>query len=320
MKTAPVSQTDETPHSPVMVEEAVFHIAPRPGGVYVDATLGMGGHASAIVSSAGEGARLIGIDADGDSARVAERRLGHLGDRVSVFNTNFTGIKDAVSACGESGVDGIIADLGISSRQIARSGRGFSFNADEPLDMRMDTDLEITASDIVNTMSTREIATIIKKYGEDRFARRIASEIVKSREKEPISTSLQLARIVSGAVPAKFHRPSLHPATKTFQALRIKVNGEIDNLEIFLHKAVPLLNKGARIVVICFHSLEDRVVKRFFNFMSAGCVCPPDLPQCGCGKEKTLKVITRRPVLPSPSEISRNPRARSSKMRVGERV
>ncbi len=318
MKTA--SPPDETLHSPVMIEEAVSYLRPRPGKTYVDATVGAGGHSDAILSSAGEGAKLIGIDADPDAVSIARRRLERFGDRVSIVNTNFARIEDAVASSGTEKVDGIIADLGISGMQISQSGRGFSFSADEPLDMRMDTSLKITAADIVNTAGGRELTGIIKKYGEERFASRVASAIVREREHNPLKTSRELARIVSSAIPARFHPPKTHPATRTFQALRIEVNNEIGNLETFMEKAPQILNTGARMVVISFHSLEDRVVKKSFNFMSLDCVCPPGLPRCGCGKERAVKVITRKPALPSAEEILRNPRARSSKIRVAERV
>ena len=318
MKTASDLLTDKLFHNPVMLEESVSYLNPRSGGVYFDATVGMGGHSSAILES--EGARLIAIDADPDSANLASRRLERFGGRASVINANFAEIDKTAQAANVGKLDGIIADLGISSRQISQSGRGFSFKADEPLDMRMDTALEITASDIVNTMNVGEIRQIIKKYGEDKFAGNIASAIVKSREQSPVSTSRELALIVSNSIPARFHPPSTHPATRTFQALRIKVNNEIANLETFLEKAVPLLNKGARIVVISFHSLEDRVVKRAFKFMSLECVCPPGLVQCCCGKQRNVRLLTRKPVSPSLEEIKRNPRARSAKMRVAEKV
>ncbi len=318
MKTASTSLTDEFFHSPVMLEESVSYLNPCGGGIYFDATVGMGGHSSAILEF--EGARLVAIDSDSDSAKLASLRLERFGGRASVMNANFAEIDKAAGAANVGKVDGIIADLGISSRQISQSGRGFSFKADEPLDMRMDTALDLTASDIVNTMSAGEIREIIKKYGEEKFAGKIASAIVKSREKSPVLTSRELALIVSNSIPVKFHPPSTHPATRTFQALRIKVNNEISNLETFLEKAVPLLSKGARIVVISFHSLEDRVVKHAFRFMSLECICPPGLAQCGCGKKRSVRVLTRKPVSPSCEEIDTNPRARSAKMRVAEKV
>ncbi|WP_462137133.1 16S rRNA (cytosine(1402)-N(4))-methyltransferase RsmH [Candidatus Mycalebacterium sp.] len=319
MKTAPDPLTDETLHSPVMLEEAVSYLDPRPGKIYVDATLGMGGHSEAILSSA-DGVKVIGIDSDPDSAAEAKKRLERFSGRVEVVNSNFTDIEEVARSCGTLSVDGIIADLGISSRQIKRSGRGFSFTADEPLDMRMNPAHGEAAADIVNTLSARELAGIIKKYGEEKFAFKIANAIVRSREKKPLETARELALIVAGSIPVKFHPPRTHPATRVFQALRIHVNDEISSLEVFLQKAVPLLSAGSRIVIISFHSLEDRVVKRAFNLMSATCICPPDLPLCGCGKKQILKVTVRKPVLPGASEVRKNPRARSSKMRVAEKI
>ena len=286
----------------------------------MDATVGMGGHSEAILSAAGEGARLIGLDADPDAVASASRRLERFGDSVRVVNTNFSNIDGVMEDLGEDGTDGIIADLGISSCQISDGGRGFSFRAEEPLDMRMDTSLKATAADIVNTMEVAEMAEVIRKYGEERFAGAVASAIVKSRRKTPVLTARSLALIVSDAIPSRFHPPRTHPATRTFQALRMKVNNEMGALESFMEKAPHLLRTGARIVVISFHSLEDRVVKRAFNFLASRCVCPPGLPKCGCEKRQTLKVLTKRPVSPSQSEVRDNPRARSAKIRVAEKI
>ncbi|QMU55648.1 MAG: 16S rRNA (cytosine(1402)-N(4))-methyltransferase RsmH [Candidatus Mycalebacterium zealandia] len=319
MKTAPDPPTDETSHSSVMLEETVSYLNPRPGKIYVDATLGMGGHSEAILSSV-DGVKVIGIDSDPDSVEAAKKRLERFGERIEIVNSNFTGIEEAARSCGALAVDGIIADLGISSRQLEGSGRGFSFTADEPLDMRMNPASGETAADIVNTLPARELAGIIKKYGEEKFASKIANAIARSREEKPLETARELALIVAGSIPVKFHPPRTHPATRVFQALRIHVNDEISSLEIFLQKAVPLLSAGSRIVIISFHSLEDRVVKRAFNLMNAACICPPELPMCGCGKSQILKVIERKPVLPGASEVRRNPRARSSKMRVAEKI
>lgn len=320
MKTAPTFSEDDSFHIPVMLEEAVSYLRPEPGKTYVDATVGTGGHSGAILASGGRGVKLIGIDADADAVRAASARLRRFGDAVSIVNANFTEIEDVLRASGVRKADGVIADLGASSRQLSGGGRGFSFKVDEPLDMRMDQRLEVTASDIVNRMSADELAGVLREYGEERFAKHIAAAIVKRREKAPLATSGELALAVSDSVPARFRPRLIHPATKTFQALRIKVNNEIGNLGVFLEKAVPLLNRGARIAVISFHSLEDRVVKRAFGRLSAECVCPPRLPRCGCGKKMQLKVLTRRPVRPAPEEVRRNPRARSAGMRVAEGV
>ena len=302
-----------------MLDEVISHLRPGKGGLFVDATVGMGGHSEAIMSSAA-GARLIGLDADPDAARISAGRLERFGDRVSIVNANFSEIDNVLEERGAKGADGIIADLGVSSRQIFAGGRGFSFRADEPLDMRMDTSLKTTAADIVNTADAKEITAILKGFGEERFAGAVAAAIVKSREKSPVLTARALGIIVSDAIPKRFHPPRAHPATRTFQALRIKVNDEMGALKTFMEQAPRLLNAGARMVVISFHSLEDRMVKRAFSFLSADCVCPPGLPECGCGKTRTLKIITKKPLEPSADEVRQNPRARSAKIRAAERV
>lgn len=335
MKTAQETTENAFCHSPVMLDEAVSFLLPagsgldragsdragldRPG-LFVDATVGEGGHAEAIMTAAGAGARLIGLDADPDAARVSARRLERFGGRVRIVNINFSRIGEALEMCGEKGADGILADLGVSSRQMLAGGRGFSFRADEPLDMRMDTSLKTTAADIVNTADEKELASIFKRFGEERFAGAVAAAIVKSRKKSPVPTSRALGVIVSDAIPRRFHPPRAHPATRVFQALRIKVNDELGALRTFMEKAPPLLNAGGRMVVISFHSLEDRMVKRAFSFFCSGCVCPPGLPRCGCGKTRTLRLVTKKPVPPSVCEMEKNPRARSAKMRAAERV
>jgi 16S rRNA (cytosine1402-N4)-methyltransferase len=239
---------------------------------------------------------------------------------VIFANKNFIQVDRELEALGIYKVDGIIADLGISSYQIELGGRGMSFLRDEPLDMRMDAGLRFTAYNLVNELDAEEISKIIRVYGEEKWAKKIAREIIKSRHVNPIRTSDQLARIVSDAIPKKFHPSRIHPATKTFQALRIVVNNELENLSIFLEKAVKLLNVGARIVVISFHSLEDRIVKKTFKRLSNPCICPPGLPRCGCGKKSCIKVLTYSPLAPTIEELVKNPRARSAKMRVGEGI
>ena len=217
-------------------------------------------------------------------------------------------------------VDGIVADLGMSSFQLDSSQRGFSFIRDERLDMRMDARLRFTAFDLVNEMSVDEISKVLKVYGEERWSRRIAKRIVQTREDKPISTSAELANLVYEAIPRKFHPARIHPATKTFQAFRIAVNHELDNIEEFIGKAIPLLKTGGRLVIISFHSLEDRIVKNLFQNLHSPCICPPDLPMCGCGKKSEINIITRSPLIPSEEEVMNNPRSRSAKMRVGEKL
>ena len=305
-------------HKSVMSQEVINFLNPSANRIYVDATLGLGGHTEKILEHSENRAKVIGFDTDAESLSYAKNRLSRFGSRVIFANKNFIHVDRELGALGVSKVDGIIADLGISSYQIELGGRGLSFLRDEPLDMRMDAGLRFTAYNLVNELDAEEISKIIRVYGEEKWAKKIAREIVKHRRVNPIQTSDQLSRIVSDAIPKKFHPARIHPATKTFQALRIVVNNELENLTIFLEKAVKLLNVGARIVVISFHSLEDRIVKKTFKGLSNPCICPPGLPRCGCGKRSCLKVLTYSPLIPGTEELVRNPRARSAKMRAGE--
>ncbi|MBI4228669.1 MAG: 16S rRNA (cytosine(1402)-N(4))-methyltransferase RsmH [Deltaproteobacteria bacterium] len=307
-------------HRPVMFHEVINFLNPSANCIYVDATLGLGGHTEKILEHSEYSAKVIGFDTDEESLSYAKNRLSKFGRQVVFVNKNFIEIDRELKALGISKVDGIIADLGISSYQIEMGGRGMSFLRDEPLDMRMDAGLRFTAYNLVNELDVDEISEIIRVYGEEKWAKRIAREIIKSRRVIPIRTSHQLARIVSDAIPKKFHPSRIHPATKTFQAFRIVVNNELENLSIFLEKAVKLLNVGARIVVISFHSLEDRIVKKTFKGMSNPCICPPGLPRCGCGKKSCIKVLTNSPLVPTTEELAKNPRARSAKMRAGEAI
>ena len=252
-------------HKSVMTREVINFLNPSAGHIYVDATLGLGGHTEKILEHSGDGAKVIGFDTDADSLSYAKNRLSRFGSQVIFVNKNFIHVDRELEALGISKVDGIVADLGVSSYQIGLGGRGLSFLRDEPLDMRMDAGLRFTAYNLVNELDAEEIAKIIRVYGEEKWAKKIAREIVKSRDLNPIRTSDQLAKIVSDAIPRKFHPARIHPATKTFQALRIVVNNELENLSVFLEKAARLLNVGARIVVISFHSLEDRIVKKTFK-------------------------------------------------------
>lgn len=307
-------------HLPVMTVEVIKHLVTRPEGIYVDATLGLGGHTKAILESTGCKSLLIGLDVDEEALTIAREYLSKYNGHVIFRNSNFSDIDKVLESLEISEVDGIVADLGMSSFQIDSSERGFSFMKDEPLDMRMDARLRFTAYDLVNEMGTDEISKVLKMYGEEKWAKRIAKRIVEKRKDKPIETSAELAMLVSDAIPKKFHPHRIHPATKTFQALRIAVNNELDNIKDFIEKAVSRLRVGGRLVVISFHSLEDRIVKNLFQSMSSPCVCPPGLPRCGCGKKKVLKILTRSPLVPGEEEILNNPRARSAKMRVGERV
>lgn len=307
-------------HESVLTEEVIKFLVTRPEGIYVDATLGMGGHTKAILQYTGTKSIVIGLDVDEEAISISREILAEYNGHVIFRNSNFSDIDKVLESLDIKEVDGVVADLGMSSYQIDASQRGFSFKKDEPLDMRMDARLRFTAYDLVNEMSVDEISRVLKIYGEEKWARRIAKRIVEVRKDKPIETSAELAALVSDAIPRKFHPAKIHPATKTFQALRIAVNNELENISEFMEKAVSHLRVGGRLVIISFHSLEDRIVKNTFKQMSSPCVCPPDLPECGCGKKKVLNILTRTPVVPSDAEVLNNPRARSAKMRVGERV
>jgi 16S rRNA (cytosine1402-N4)-methyltransferase len=280
----------------------------------------MGGHTKFILDSTHSKSLIIGLDVDEEAISISRERLSAYNGHVIYRNSNFSDIDKVLDSLDIREVDGILADLGMSSYQVDSSERGFSFMREEPLDMRMDPRLRFTAYDLVNEMTMEEISRVLKMYGEEKWSRRIAKRIVEARVESPIRTSAELARIVSLAIPKKFHPARIHPATKTFQALRIAVNNELENIEEFIGKAVSRLKPGGRLVIISFHSLEDRLVKTSFLRLSSPCVCPPGMPECGCGKKKELRIITRTPIVPSEEEVQNNPRARSAKMRVGERV
>jgi 16S rRNA (cytosine1402-N4)-methyltransferase len=307
-------------HLPVLSEEVVSCLITRPEGIYVDATLGMGGHTKSILDYTNSRSLVIGLDVDEEAISISRETLSRYNGHVIYRNSNFSDVDKVLDSLDIREVDGIIADLGMSSYQIESSERGFSFMREEPLDMRMDPRLRFTAYDLVNEMTMDEISRVLKMYGEEKWSRRIAKRIVETRKESPIKTSAELARVVSLAIPKKFHPARIHPATKTFQALRIAVNNELENIREFIGKAVTRLRTGGRLVIISFHSLEDRLVKTSFLKMASPCVCPPDMPVCGCGRKRILKVVTRSPIIPGDEEIMNNPRARSAKMRVGERV
>ncbi len=307
-------------HTPVMIREILEFLSPHPQGIYVDATLGGGGHAEGILEASYPTGKLVGLDVDPDAISFAKAGLSRFNERVTFVNENFTKIDRVLEELGIGEVDGVIADLGISSFQIELSGRGFSFLKNEPLDMRMNPRDQTTARDLVNELPEKEIARILKKYGEENWAGKIAKGIIKERERKPIETSAELARIVEYAIPKRFHPAGIHPATRTFQALRIAVNKELQNLEIFLRKAVEVLKKEAVVAVITFHSLEDRIVKSVFKELEKGCICPRRVPECRCGKKSLLKILTPKPITPGLDELRINKRARSAKLRVSERV
>lgn len=304
-------------HEPVMLREAIEALAVRPGGRYVDATVGLGGHASAILQAAQPGGRLLGMDADPQALAVARERLAPFGDAVVLVHSNFRAIAEVCAAHDFVPVDGVLFDLGISSLQLAAPGRGFSFQRDEPLDMRMDPTGLVTAADLVNNTDEAELATLIWEYGEERHSRQIARAIVARR---PLQTTGALVNAIEQAVGQGRGR-RIHPATLTFQALRIAVNQELDFLVDSLDAARGLLaGVGSRLVVIAFHSLEDRLVKEYMRKESSACLCPPRTPLCVCGHVATLRLVSRGARQPGAAEVARNPRARSARMRVAEPV
>lgn len=317
---SPLLDMTKPMHKSVMTKEVTDYLVTDREGIYVDATLGLGGHTQAIMEHTAYKCRVIGLDVDEEAISISADLLSKYKSQLVLRNSNFSEIDTVLEDLDIELVDGIVADLGMSSFQIDSSERGFSFMRDEALDMRMDPRLRFTAHDLVNEMSVDEISKVLKIYGEEKWAKRIAKHIVESRKDKPIETSAELAKLVSGAIPKKFHPAKIHPATKTFQALRIAVNNELDNIKEFLDKAVSLLKPGGRLVVISFHSLEDRLVKSAFQRLSNPCVCPPGMPECGCGKKSEIKIITRSPVTPGQDEILDNSRARSAKLRVGERI
>lgn len=310
-----VEQSAERIHTSVMLEETIKLLELKAGGAYVDATLGLGGHAEALLERFPD-TRVIGIDQDMQAIGLAQERLARFGERVSLCHSNFSSISSVLSRAGIGEVDGIIADLGVSSLQLDSEQRGFSFRYDAPLDMRMDTDSEDpTAADLLATLSETDIANLIYAYGEERFSRRIARRIVEKREAgEPVTTTKQLAELVERSV-RRSPKDKIHPATRTFQALRIAVNHEIEMLEQFVTDAIDVLKNEGRLAVITFHSLEDRAVKHTFQRLSGKCSCPPRIPQCVCGATKRGEILTRKPILPTDDEMRENPRSRSAKLR-----
>jgi 16S rRNA (cytosine1402-N4)-methyltransferase len=307
-------------HTPVMVKEVIRSLHCRAGAITVDGTVGGGGHAEAILLSTAPDGLLIGIDADGDALRETEKRLAPFGKRKILVKGNFADMNAILAERNIGKVDGILLDLGVSSHQLDTTERGFSFSMDAPLDMRMDSSWGNSAYDLIQTLPGEELERIIRDYGEERMARRIARSIVESRNHSPIKTTADLASLVVRMFPHKAGRQRIHPATRTFQALRIAVNDELACLARALTDGVKRLKPGGRFSVISFHSLEDRIVKNAFRAGEKGCICPPDLPLCACGLKPTLKVLTRKPETPGEAEIHDNPRSRSAKLRTAERI
>ncbi len=308
-------------HVSAMLKEAVACLSCRPGGTYIDGTLGGAGHARAICQEIMPGGLLIGVDQDADAIANARHILEPYADHIRLFHGNFVDLPDYLAQLGIETVDGILLDIGLSQYQLEMSGRGFSFQKDEPLDMRMDIRSETRAADLVNQLDEGALVRIFKEYGEERWSKRIANAIVRGREKETIRTSRQLADLIVSAVPGRAAASQkIHPATRIFQALRIAVNQELERLAAFLESAMDLLAPKGRLCVLSFHSLEDRIVKRKFKALATGCDCPPDLPMCVCGKKPRVRLLTRKVVRPTQQEIDRNPMARSTRMRAVEKI
>ena len=305
----------ELHHTPVMVPEIMQALKTQPGGRYIDGTLGEGGHSKSILNAVEPGGQVLGLDADAEAITVATERLMEHGDAFLAINTNFRDIRATALRYEFVPVHGVLFDLGVSSLQLDRESRGFSFRRSDPLDMRFSFDQQLTAADIINEYAESELADLIFHLGEDRAARRIARLIVQKR---PINTSLELAELIEKVSPRRGKR--MHPATRTFQAIRIAVNDELSALETALEQAVSLLGQGGRLAVISYHSLEDRIVKNFIRKQASDCICPPGTPVCRCNHLATLKMISRRPLTPTDSEIETNQRSRSAKLRVAERI
>jgi len=306
-------------HVTAMLEEAVDMLACRPGKIIVDGTLGGSGHARRICEQIDPDGVFVGIDQDQDAIDRARRVLPVDGRRIHIVHGNFADLPTFLSQLGIDAVDGILIDIGLSLHQIEASGRGFSFSRDEPLDMRMDVRSDVTAADLVASMAERELAQTFSRYGEERWAARIARHLVAQRKIHPVTTSAQLARLVSEAVPAVASRKQkIHPATRVFMALRIAVNRELEVLDRFLEIAVDLLNPGGRLCVLSFHSLEDRIVKHRFRAMERPCTCPPTFPRCVCGRSARVRLLTRKVLRPTDAEIRKNPMARSTRLRAVE--
>ena len=309
----------EAKHYSVLLNECIDNLNIKPEGIYLDGTLGLGGHSYEIASRLTTG-RLVGIDRDETAIERAGKRLATFGDRVTLVHGNFSDAAAILDSLGIEGVDGMLFDLGVSSPQLDEAQRGFSYMADAPLDMRMDGSDSLSAYDVVNRWDEERLSRILFDYGEERYARRISRAIVRRREQKAIETTLELVDIIKGAMPAPALREKQHPAKRSFQAIRIAVNDELGAIAAMMDTAPDRLNKGGRLCFISFHSLEDRIVKAGIAARENGCTCPREAPVCTCGFVKTLKSVHRKPVLPSPEELEVNPRSRSAKLRVAERV
>ena len=310
----------EFQHKSVLLQECIDALNIRPDGIYLDGTLGGAGHSSQIARRLTEGGRLIGVDRARTALAAAKERLAPYADRVTLVHSNFAEIDAILDSLGIPAVDGMLFDLGVSSPQLDDASRGFSYMADAPLDMRMDKDDALTAGEVVNTWPQGELRRILYDYGEERYAPQIAAAICRAREKAPVETTLELVDIIRSAMPAQALREKQHPAKRSFQAIRIAVNDELGAVSRMMQAAVGRLNPGGRLAVITFHSLEDRSVKSEMQQAARGCTCPPEFPVCVCGKKPLVKLVTRKPIVSGPAELEENPRARSAKLRVAEKL
>ena len=309
----------EFTHRPVLLDECIELLNIRPDGIYLDGTLGRAGHSREIAGRLSAG-RLICVDRDQAALDAARERLAPWMDKVELVHSNFDQVDRILDSLSLPGADGMLFDLGVSSPQLDDGTRGFSYMSDAPLDVRLDRGEGLTAADVVNTWPREELQRIISQYGEERYSLQIAGAIVRRREDTPIETTLELVEVIKSAMPGKALREKQHPAKRTFQAIRIAVNDELSSVERMLRRAVPRLNRGGRLAVITFHSLEDRIVKTGLAGFARGCTCPPDFPVCVCGKTPDIKLVHKKPVLPSQRELEENPRARSAKLRVAEKL
>ena len=310
----------EFQHKSVLLQECIDALNIRPDGIYLDGTLGGAGHSSQIARRLTEGGRLIGVDRDRTALAAAKERLAPYADRVTLVHSNFAEIDAILDSLGIPAVHGMLFDLGVSSPQLDDASRGFSYMADAPLDMRMDKDDVLTAGEVVNTWPQGELRRILYDYGEERYAPQIAAAICRAREKAPVETTLELVDIIRSAMPAQALREKQHPAKRSFQAIRIAVNDELGAVSRMMQAAVGRLNPGGRLAVITFHSLEDRIVKSEMQQAARGCTCPPEFPVCVCGKKPLVKLVTRKPIVSGSAELEENPRARSAKLRVAEKL
>ena len=308
----------EFKHKSVLLNETIDGLNIKPDGIYVDGTLGGGGHAYEVCRRLGEKGSIVGIDQDAAAIEAASARLKDFGEKVTIVRSNYCDMKSKLHELGIDKVDGIVLDLGVSSYQLDTAERGFSYREDAPLDMRMDTRQKMTARDIVNDYTEADLYRVIRDYGEDKFAKNIAKHIVQARAVKPVETTGELAEIIRASIPMKFQKKSGHPAKRTFQAIRIELNRELDVLRDSLDDMIDLLNPGGRLCIITFHSLEDRIVKSAFRKNENPCTCPPDFPVCVCGKKSKGSIITKKPILPSEEELEWNSRSKSAKLRIFE--